>query len=165
VDWLIAVVLAAVIVGGGLAWYWFSPDPWAGWQTYSDAENKTSFMYPAGWVISSSPGFVNIKSDPDKVGGVKVLMKTDQAEVFVNALGLDAADVRKMKIGELDWVVNHLDIEVPGGDRFPTSTVNYTYFYHQFAGGRNMILEVIPSQKEKMNPELQKLISTVKNLP
>ncbi len=164
VDWLIAIALAAVIVGGGLSWYWFRPGPSVELQPYSNSENKVSFMIPETWTTNSSPGFINIKSDPNKVGGVKVLMKTDQADLFVNALGLDSKTAQKVTIGETEWVMNHMDIETPGGDNFPTSTVGYTYLYHQFAGPRNMILEIVPTQKDGLNPDLKKLISTIKVL-
>lgn len=161
VDWLIAIALAAVIVGGGLGWYWFRSDALPDWRVYSDAENKVSFMKPDGWIIDSSAGFINIKSDPNKVGGVKVLVKTDQADLFVNALGLDAEDAQKVKIGELDWVINHLDIVTPAGPNFPTSTVGYTYLYHQFAGPRNMIIEILPAQRDGLDPDLKQLVSTI----
>jgi len=164
VDWLIAIALAAVIVGGILGWYWFRPVPFAGWQAYSDSDNKVSFMRPETWIISSSLGFIDIKSDPNKLGGVNILMKTDQADLFVNALGLDAENIQKIKIGELDWVVNHMDVTVPGGVGFPTSTMSYSYLYHQFASGRNMILEIIPTQKGGLDKDLEQLVSTIKIL-
>ncbi len=164
VDWLIAIALAAVIVGGVVGWYWFRPVPFANWQAYSDSENKVSFMKPDGWIIDSSAGSINLKSDPNKVGGVKVLIWTNLEDIFLDALGFGTKDTSKIKIGELDWEVSHMDVIVPGGVGFPTSTMSYSYLYHQFVGPRNMILEILPTQKGGLNQDLEQLVSTIKIL-
>lgn len=169
VDWLIALALLAVIIGGGLAWRRFSTSPQVPkrgevkWMEFKDSANSLSFEYLSSWKVSSSNKFVSIETALGDPKDITALIKIDQDQMFVDAFGLNDPAVAKIKLGTNEWAITHHEYDLPPNTPNYPGKVSYTHLYLRGASHTYMI-EISPWQKDGFSADLERAISSFKQM-
>ncbi len=149
------IALAVLIVAAGV----FVRFYYGNWTTYRDGANQVQFTYPKKWSAGSSAGFVKLLSDQTRPEELNVLIKVAPVQFFVDGISLgDGAE--RIKIGDKDMAIAHMEAVVPGGPNQATSTITYTHLYWKDASGRGYIFEISPWQKDGLNKDLQRFLKS-----
>lgn len=112
---IIGLVLAVLVVGGGVGYAILFPDPYRGWETYRDEKAGYSVKYPKGFVV-----VVNSSSSQYDIFGRKSLSYIDFREPEL-VLGRREISVSVFDAGSVvssgQWVKEHPLVSVLTKDR------------------------------------------------
>ncbi len=126
---------------------------------YKDEVNKVEFSYPKAWKVSSSKGFIQVTADPVKPDDLNMLIKIAPAQIFVDYFNLGDAGT-KTTIGDKTMTIAHREEKVADGS---DKVVSFTHVYWKDPTGKGYMFEISPSQKDGLNKDLLKLITSFKS--
>ena len=129
---------------------------------YQDRLNEVGFNNPDGWFVSPSAGYIRVTENQADTTKPSVLIKTQDLDSTIDALGLDKA--QEVKIG--DKTMRRLDREVqlPAVPNRPVTKTTSTQLLWFAPNGRSVIFEITPWQKPAFDSGMKELISSFKTL-
>lgn len=154
---LIISLVAILVLAAGA--FFYSRKPQVTGKFYEERVNNVGFDKGDKWFVSATAGNIRVTEDQADTSKPSVLIKTQDLDSTIEALGLDKAP--QVKIG--DKTLRRLDRSVtpPGGF---AKTVTLTQLLWVMPGGRPVIFEITPWQKPVFDPGMKDLISTFKSL-
>ena len=154
-------ILAITILAAVGAFFYSRSKPVAA-TYYEDHLNEVGFNKPDGWFVSPRAGYIRVTEDQADTTKPSVLIKTQDLDSTIDALGLDKA--QEVKIG--DKTMRRLDREVqlPAVPNRPVTKTTSTQLLWVAPNGRSVIFEITPWQKPAFDSGMKELISSFKTL-
>lgn len=152
----ILLVILVILIGAGFGYWKMTHGSLA---VYKDEVNKVEFSYPKAWSVGSSKGFVKVTADPAKPDDLNMLIKVAPAQFFVDYFNLGDAGTQTT-IGDKTLTSAHREETVADNSG---KVVTFTHLYWKDSTGIGYMFEISPSQKDGMNSDFLKLITSFKS--
>ena len=151
--------LILIVIAIGLVFLFFRNGTTDGYQQYSDTGNKVAFHYPIGWQTSRTDGFVTLWEDQAKSSALKMIVTVGISDTLAEISGFLGSEAKEVVVGGKTVKVIHKDYSGT-----PNSLQNASYYYWKDASGRGYKLEIMPWQRDSIDPRLEQIMRTLHSI-